>query len=306
MGTNMRLFYLYCCSLQQFVKGSGGFVNEMANAVLNGLTNNRHSWFADKLRAFEETQKKNVPVKSSNQAPGDNGSGHPTFPSDRVPDNDANEMNGGGASPEGDVAMEMDEYSIGQVEGDAIMEFEGVSSRENSVEGGDKGKKVDSREDTAHESVSRCTTSTPESLDGSRQLDSEQQVHRDMVSTEVDVAGSVLTEVGAEGSVLTGVGVEGSAWTEVSMEGLTSTEVSMEGLASRGVSVEGSTSREVSVEGSGGVSMDAEGLVSASREASMESSTLGEEPRCDLNPPRDDVESLEAGGEQRPYLEVSW
>lgn len=45
-------------SLQQFVKGSGSFVTEMADAVLNGLTNNRHSKFMAKFREFEERERK--------------------------------------------------------------------------------------------------------------------------------------------------------------------------------------------------------------------------------------------------------
>ena len=45
-------------SLQQFVKGTGSFVTEMADAVLNGLTNNRHSKFMAKYKAFEEKERK--------------------------------------------------------------------------------------------------------------------------------------------------------------------------------------------------------------------------------------------------------
>jgi hypothetical protein len=45
-------------SLQQFVKGAGSFVTEMADAVLNGLTNNRHSKFMAKFREFEERERK--------------------------------------------------------------------------------------------------------------------------------------------------------------------------------------------------------------------------------------------------------
>ena len=45
-------------SLQQFVKGSGSFVTEMADAVLNGLTSNRHSKFMAKFREFEERERK--------------------------------------------------------------------------------------------------------------------------------------------------------------------------------------------------------------------------------------------------------
>ena len=40
----------YAHSLQQFVKGTGSFVTEMADAVLNGLTNNRHSKFIEKMK----------------------------------------------------------------------------------------------------------------------------------------------------------------------------------------------------------------------------------------------------------------
>ena len=45
-------------SLQQFVKGCSNFVTEMADAVLNGLTNNRHSKFMSKFKAFEERERK--------------------------------------------------------------------------------------------------------------------------------------------------------------------------------------------------------------------------------------------------------
>ena len=50
--------HTYTHSLQQFVKGCGSFVTEMADAVLNGLTNNRHSKFMSKYRAFEERERK--------------------------------------------------------------------------------------------------------------------------------------------------------------------------------------------------------------------------------------------------------
>lgn len=45
---------LLLVSLQQFVKGSGGFVTEMADAILNGLTNSRHSNFAQLLEKEEQ------------------------------------------------------------------------------------------------------------------------------------------------------------------------------------------------------------------------------------------------------------
>ena len=40
------------------MKGAGSYVTEMANAVLNGLTNNRHSKFMSKFREFEERERK--------------------------------------------------------------------------------------------------------------------------------------------------------------------------------------------------------------------------------------------------------
>ena len=40
------------------MKGAGSFVTEMADAVLNGLTNNRHSKFMAKFREFEEKERK--------------------------------------------------------------------------------------------------------------------------------------------------------------------------------------------------------------------------------------------------------
>ena len=40
------------------MKGAGSFVTEMADAVLNGLTNNRHSKFMAKFREFEERERK--------------------------------------------------------------------------------------------------------------------------------------------------------------------------------------------------------------------------------------------------------
>ncbi len=43
----------YAHSLQQFVKGTGSFVSEMADAVLNQLTHGRHSKFTDKIRSKE-------------------------------------------------------------------------------------------------------------------------------------------------------------------------------------------------------------------------------------------------------------
>ena len=50
-------------SLQQFVKGTGSFVNEMAEAVLNGLTNNRHSKFVEKLKGPSKDEKTTDKVK---------------------------------------------------------------------------------------------------------------------------------------------------------------------------------------------------------------------------------------------------
>lgn len=40
-------------SLQQFVKGSGSFVSEMADAILNGLTGGRHGNFMESIRKEE-------------------------------------------------------------------------------------------------------------------------------------------------------------------------------------------------------------------------------------------------------------
>ena len=58
-------------SLQQFAKGCGGFVTEMADAILNGLTNGRHSKFAQLVEKEE-----NLPAeKSSTGANGEESSG---------------------------------------------------------------------------------------------------------------------------------------------------------------------------------------------------------------------------------------
>ena len=43
-------------SLQRFVKGTPSFVTEMADAVLNGLTYNRHSKFKEAFRSFQENE----------------------------------------------------------------------------------------------------------------------------------------------------------------------------------------------------------------------------------------------------------
>ena len=49
------------------MKGAGSFVTEMADAVLNGLTNSRHSKFMAKFREFEEKERKlrEVPATTS-------------------------------------------------------------------------------------------------------------------------------------------------------------------------------------------------------------------------------------------------
>ena len=44
----------YSSSLQQFVKGTGSFVAEMADAILNGLTSGRHGNFMETVRKEEE------------------------------------------------------------------------------------------------------------------------------------------------------------------------------------------------------------------------------------------------------------
>ena len=59
-------------SLQQFVKGTGSFVSEMADAVLNGLTNGRHSKFTEKFRSFEESERR---AKASLRLDGGGGGG---------------------------------------------------------------------------------------------------------------------------------------------------------------------------------------------------------------------------------------
>jgi len=56
-------------SLQNFVRGAGGFVSEMATAVLNGLTNNRHSSFVQKLNTFEEKESKKPRPTTNKEAP---------------------------------------------------------------------------------------------------------------------------------------------------------------------------------------------------------------------------------------------
>ena len=59
-------------SLQQFVKGTGSFVSEMADAVLNGLTNGRHSKFVNTIKSTEDkdqekTHKNTQDSKSSKE-----------------------------------------------------------------------------------------------------------------------------------------------------------------------------------------------------------------------------------------------
>ena len=56
----------YAHSLQQFVKGAGSFVSEMADAVLNGLTNGRHTKFMEKVRSKEKKSSddsKSLPIE---------------------------------------------------------------------------------------------------------------------------------------------------------------------------------------------------------------------------------------------------
>lgn len=60
-----------CISLQHFVRGAGGFVSEMATAVLNGLTNNRHSSCMQKLKSFED--RKPSPAETSSTGTGGGG-----------------------------------------------------------------------------------------------------------------------------------------------------------------------------------------------------------------------------------------
>ena len=43
--------------MQQFVQGAGSYVSEMADAVLNGLTNGRHGKFTETCRAVQLTEK---------------------------------------------------------------------------------------------------------------------------------------------------------------------------------------------------------------------------------------------------------
>ena len=66
---------LYVCSLQNFVRGAGGFVSEMATAVLNGLTNNRHSSFVQKLNAFEDKESKKPRPTANKETPEEVASG---------------------------------------------------------------------------------------------------------------------------------------------------------------------------------------------------------------------------------------
>lgn len=55
-------------SLQQFVKGTGSFVAEMADAILNGLTSGRHGNFMESVRKEEEErQQKQKEQKEENE-----------------------------------------------------------------------------------------------------------------------------------------------------------------------------------------------------------------------------------------------
>lgn len=55
----------YAHSLQQFVKGTGSFVSEMADAVLNQLTHGRHSKFIEKTRSKENKVVSNKEAQKS-------------------------------------------------------------------------------------------------------------------------------------------------------------------------------------------------------------------------------------------------
>ena len=59
----------YAHSLQQFVKGAGSFVTEMADAVLNGLTNNRHSKFVEKMKQTSGKESNTSEDKDSKSSP---------------------------------------------------------------------------------------------------------------------------------------------------------------------------------------------------------------------------------------------
>ena len=59
----------YAHSLQQFVKGTGSFVTEMADAVLNGLTNNRHSKFIEKMKQASNKNSSASEDKESKASP---------------------------------------------------------------------------------------------------------------------------------------------------------------------------------------------------------------------------------------------
>lgn len=49
-------------SLQQFVKGCGSFATEMADAILNSLTNGRHMKFMESIKKDEEKKISGVQV----------------------------------------------------------------------------------------------------------------------------------------------------------------------------------------------------------------------------------------------------
>ena len=54
------ILYIFISSIQQFVKGCGSFVTDMADAILTSLTNGRHAKFAEMIKKEEE--KKKLPI----------------------------------------------------------------------------------------------------------------------------------------------------------------------------------------------------------------------------------------------------
>lgn len=254
-------------------------MSEMASAVLNGLTNNRHSLFMEKLRVFEEKSGEGV--------------GKGLEADDERTQSDRSESGVAGKSEA------LPECTVSSKD-------EGKGEREEGGMGRESGEETP----TEH-SLTRAEANSRSSSDGGDISVLGEAVVEGSASREVSVTHSVSREVSVEGSASRGVSVTPSVSMEISVEGLVSRgdssvsrEVSVEGSVSRvgssvsrDVSVEGSVSREVSVEGSmsRGVSVGS----SASWEASVEGSLSR------AAAPKDEALSMGASGEKSPPVRVS-
>ena len=218
--------HTYTHSLQQFVKGTGSFVSQMADAVLNGLTGGRHSDFMGKFRVFEEKERK---VKESlrmevRTPPREKGS--PETKTGSAASSDGDQLASGGSS--GDHPGSVASGDSGRDHPGSVASSDGGRDRPGSVASSDGGR--DRPGSVASSDGGRDRPGSVASSDGGRDrsgsvasggssreqtpLGPEKGVENvgecsDMQSTEVEECGDMEVSGGVEGVEVEGYGFGG-------------------------------------------------------------------------------------------------